>query len=533
MLSSPIRQFSHLGIVASKQIFYQLDTATLVEQALHNQEATLTATGALNMQTGKFTGRSPKDRFIVFDQHTAETVDWGDINQSMDVAIFNKIHQRVAAFISNGDIYARDCQAIADPQYAQHIFVVSTKACQDLFAKNMFIESETITSHPVDWNILVASDLQLEDHLDLGLAHAHCVALDLSRKLILIVGTGYTGEIKKSIFSVLNYILPLKGILSMHCSANVGRDGDTALFFGLSGTGKTTLSNDPERYLIGDDEHGWATDSIFNIEGGCYAKTIGLNPHAEPVIHDAIRFGALLENVTYHPHTRTVDYTDTSITENTRVSYPLEHVRTYSNHNRSAIPKNIFFLSADAFGVLPPISKLTVEQALYYFINGYTSKVAGTEMGIGSPTSTFSACFGAAFMPLHPMHYAELLRTKLAENPDTNVWLVNTGWIAGPYGVGRRIKLSITREIIKAALSGTLGEEGYQQHSIFGLSFPNNCSNIPSKLLDPQALWENTEAYDAMARKLKDLFEENYVKYNTHIAALPLVNSPQAIKTTV
>ncbi len=507
-------QLEAMGIRPVGPVYFQLPVAELVEHAIRKQEASLTDSGALSFETGKFTGRSPESRFLVKDSLTAETVNWGKVNKPVTTELFDLLYQRVTLYLSDIPLYIRSVQACNHKAYAQQVLTVTEKPCQDIFVNNMFINVDVNEQKQIDWTVLVASKLQVEDYEALGLPTSHCVILDLSRQIILIIGTAYTGEIKKSIFSALNYYLPLKhNVLTMHCAANVGKDKDTALFFGLSGTGKTTLSSDEGRLLIGDDEHGWTKSEVFNFEGGCYAKTIGLTYQHEPQIYKAIRFGALLENVNFKPGTRDADYNDRSITENMRASYPIEFLDNVNPTGFGAAPKNIFFLSADAFGVLPPISKLTTEQAMFYFINGYTAKVAGTEMGVQTPTATFSACFGAAFLPLHPMQYAEMLKQKLEEDPTIQVWLVNTGWVAGPYGVGRRIQLAYTRQLIRSAIESHLCDAGYEEHPVFGLQMPRECPGVPENLLNPKKMWANPEGYDEMANKLKGMFDENYAQY--------------------
>lgn len=508
-------QLEALGIRPVGPVFFQLPVPELVEHAVRKQEAMLSDTGALSFNTGKFTGRAPESRFLVKDSLTTDTVNWGKVNKPVSPELFDLLLQRVSLYLSDLPLYVRGVQACNHVSYAQNVVTVSESPCQDIFVNNMFINIDVEEMQKVDWTVLVASKLQVEDHEALGLPTKNVVILDLNRQMILIIGTSYTGEIKKSIFSAMNFYLPLKhNVLTMHCAANVGKDKDTALFFGLSGTGKTTLSSDEGRKLIGDDEHGWTDTEVFNFEGGCYAKTIGLTYQHEPQIFKAIRFGSLLENVLFKPGTREADYNDRSLTENMRASYPIEFLDNVNPTGFGASPKHIFFLSADAFGVLPPISKLTPEQAMFYFINGYTAKVAGTEIGVMTPTATFSACFGAAFMPLHPMHYAEMLKQKLNSHPDVQVWLVNTGWVAGPYGVGRRIQLSYTRQLIRSAMENHLGDAGYESHPVFGLQMPRECTGVPSNLLNPKKMWENPEGYDEMANKLKGMFDENYAQYN-------------------
>ncbi|WP_347159277.1 phosphoenolpyruvate carboxykinase (ATP) [Pontibacter chitinilyticus] len=503
-----------LGIGGAEEILWNLPPAALVEEAIKNGEGLLADTGALACDTGTFTGRSPKDRFIVKDAKTAGTVWWGDINIPFEEEKFDALHSKMLTFLEGRKLYVRDAYAGAHPDYRLNLRVVNTQAWQNLFCNNMFLrpapaETEDFSA---DFTIICAPEFLADPTTD-GTRQANFSVISFTRKMILIGGTGYAGEIKKGIFSVLNYLLPHEhNILSMHCSANVGKEGDTAVFFGLSGTGKTTLSADPERHLIGDDEHGWASDSVFNFEGGCYAKVIDLTHEKEPQIWEAISFGAIVENTRFYPGTRMVDYTNKSVTENTRVAYPIYHISNALVPSRGGIPKNIFFLTADAFGVLPPISKLNASQAMYHFISGYTAKVAGTEVGITEPQVTFSACFGAAFLPLHPTRYAELLGAKMKEN-DVNVWLVNTGWTGGPYGVGSRMKLAYTRATITAALSGALEKVAYAQHPVFGVSIPESCPGVPSQLLDPRNTWADKEAYDTKANVLAAAFVKNFAKY--------------------
>jgi len=507
-------QLESLGVRLEGPVYFQLPVPELVEQAIKNQEAALTETGALSFKTGIFTGRSPESRFIVKDVETSDNVNWGKVNKPMSIELFDLLLSRVSTYLSSKPVYIRSVQACNHRDYAQNVLTITQSPCQDIFVNNMFINVDVEKQKNIDWTVLAASNLKVDDFAELGLPTSHCVVLDLRRHIVIIIGTAYTGEIKKSIFSALNYYLALKhNVLTMHCSANVGKKNDTALFFGLSGTGKTTLSADQGRLLIGDDEHGWTEKEVFNFEGGCYAKAIGLTQQHEPQIFNAIRFGALLENVNFKPKTREADYEDSSITENMRASYPIEFLENVNPKGYGNSPNHIFFLSADAFGVLPPISKLTAEQAMYYFINGYTAKVAGTEMGIKTPTATFSACFGAAFMPLHPMYYAEMLKKKLKENPDIQVWLVNTGWVAGPYAVGRRIQLKYTRQLIRSAMDGQIGEAGYEKHPIFDLLMPRECPEIPSNLLNPKLVWDSHEAYQELAVKLKGMFDENYAQF--------------------
>ncbi len=508
--------------------FWNMSPAELIEDCIILGEGMLTDTGALAIETGEFTGRSPKDRFIVRDEKTENAVWWGNVNIRFTPAQFDALYDRMADFLQEQDVYVRDVYACAEEKYRMNIRVVTELPWSSLFAHNMFLrltdkEIETFTP---EWHIVCAPSFQADPAID-GTRQANFAILNFTKKMILIGGTGYTGEIKKGIFSALNFILPHeKNVLSMHCSANIGEAGDTAIFFGLSGTGKTTLSSDPNRRLIGDDEHGWSENEVFNFEGGCYAKTIDLSREKEPQIYDAIRFGALLENIGFVEGTSTPDYSDGFITENTRVSYPIHHIDNIAVPSIGGAPKNIFFLTADAFGVLPPISKLTNEQAMYHFMSGYTAKVAGTEVGITEPTTTFSAGFGAAFLPLHPAKYAKLLGDKL-EGTDINVWLINTGWSGGSYGVGSRMKLSYTRAMITAALTGKLTNVTFEKLPIFDLAYPTSCEGVPSELLNPRNTWADKAAYDQTAASLAEKFVANFEKFAAETHASILAAAPK------
>ncbi len=505
---------SYLNLRA-KTIKYQLSVAELVDEALKNGEGTMADSGALAVDTGKFTGRSPKDRFIVCDELTQDTVWWGDINIKFSPQHFDALFEKVIHHLTDKQIYVRDAYACASVDYRTSIRVITEDAFQNLFANNLFLRynDQEVPEHS-EWTIIAAPSFNADPATD-GTRQGNFSILNFTKKIILIGGTAYTGEIKKGIFSVLNFILPTqKNTLSMHCSANIGKDGDTAIFFGLSGTGKTTLSADPERGLIGDDEHGWSDNEIFNFEGGCYAKCVDLTQEKEPQIFNAIKFGALLENINYFPGTRTVDFSDIKKTENTRVAYPIHYIDNAVSPSVGGMPKNIFFLTADACGVLPPISKLTPGQAMFHFISGYTAKVAGTEAGVTEPQLTFSACFGKAFLPLHPVKYAELLGQKMQKH-QVNVWLVNTGWSCGAYGVGQRMKLSYTRAMITAALNGSLADEDFIEHPVFGLLMPKNCNGVPAEILDPRNTWADKNAYDAKANELAIAFLNNYKQFET------------------
>ena len=521
MIDSNTKSISlhYLGIKNSI-IRYQLIPDELHDQTIQKGQGVETSLGAITVNTGEFTGRSPLDRFIVKDEITENEVWWSNINIPFSSENFDKLYDKVVDYLSEKELFVRDCFACADESYKLSIRVVNEFPWSNMFAYNMFLRPTVneLENFYAEWTVINAPGF-LADKVKDGTRQHNFAILNFSRKIILIGGTGYTGEIKKGIFSALNFILPVyKNTLPMHCSANVGEEGDTAIFFGLSGTGKTTLSTDPNRSLIGDDEHGWtAENTIFNFEGGCYAKVINLSRENEPEIYAAIKKGAILENVVLKDN-GDVDFADTSITENTRVSYPLYHIDNIQNPSMGKNPKNIFFLTADAFGVLPPISKLTPAQAAYHFISGYTAKVAGTEAGVTEPVPNFSACFGAPFMPLHPTRYAEMLSEKMKES-GVNVWLVNTGWSGGKYGVGKRMPLKYTRAMITAVLNGTLADytyENYHIHSVFGVAQPRSCPGVPTELLSPRSTWNNDEAYYETAFALSNAFRVNFKKYEEY-----------------
>ncbi|MBU2912961.1 phosphoenolpyruvate carboxykinase (ATP) [Reichenbachiella agariperforans] len=517
-LKSLMEDMIELGLEHVKGVLWNLTPAELITEAVKKDEGVLTDTGALMCRTGKFTGRSPKDRYIVKDAITKDKVWWGDINISFDEDKFDALYNKMVASLGDKILYVRDAYAGADPQHRLKVRVIDTQAWHNLFCYNMFIqpENDDLTDFHPEFTVLAVPEFYADPEVD-GTRQKNFAIVNFTKKVIMVGGTGYTGETKKGIFSVLNFLLPEKDhVLSMHCSANIGKErGDSAVFFGLSGTGKTTLSADPNRLLIGDDEHGWTDEGIFNFEGGCYAKTIDLTQEKEPEIWDAIKFGAILENTKFYPGTNTVNYADCSITENTRVSYPLKNVKNAVTPSVGGIPENIFFLTCDASGVLPPISKLTVGQAMYHFISGFTAKVAGTEAGITEPVSVFSACFGAPFMPLHPTKYAELLGEKIKTH-DVNIWLINTGWSGGEYGVGQRIKLKYTRAMISAALEGKLDDVNYSQHPVFGLAMPDAVAGVPAEILNPRNTWADQAAYDRKADKLASQFVANFVKFEEY-----------------
>jgi phosphoenolpyruvate carboxykinase (ATP) len=517
---------SHPGVV-----YADLSPAALVEHALRRGEGLLTDTGALTATTGVNTGRSPKDRFIVSEPTSEAEVWWGPVNRPMPAAAFDRLFQRVRAYLQGRELFVVDAATCADPEHALPVRVIADKAWHALFARCLLrpvpAERGAQSAERVDGNdasrsalgaprstqltILCASGMKAEPAVD-GTRTDVFVVLHLARRLVLIGGTEYAGEIKKSVFSFLNYLLPGQGVFPMHCSANVGPEGDTALFFGLSGTGKTTLSADSGRRLIGDDEHGWSDRGVFNVEGGCYAKTIRLSREGEPQIWEAIRFGSVLENVVVDPATRRPDFDDDSLTENTRAAYPLEYIPGAELSSRGGHPRRVLFLTCDAFGVLPPVAQLTPEQAMYHFLSGYTAKVAGTEKGVTEPEATFSTCFAAPFLPLHPARYAEMLRDKLAVH-DAEVWLVNTGWSGGPYGVGARIPLRETRAMVRAVLDESLERAEFAADPVFGLRVPKALPGVPARLLRPRETWPDPAAFDAQARRLAALFRSNFEAY--------------------
>lgn len=496
------------------EVHYNLSAPQLVEHSLRRKEGVLTSTGALSTLTGKYTGRSPKDKFIVDEPSVRDKIDWGPVNQPISPDVFERLYLKVVDYLKGKERFIFDGYAGWDERYRLPIRVINEYAWHNLFCRQLFVRPTgpvTLDDHQPQFTIISAPGFKADPAVD-GTRSEAFIILSFEKRIVLIGGTEYAGEMKKSIFSVMNYLLPQNGVLSMHCSANVGKDGDVALFFGLSGTGKTTLSADPNRHLIGDDEHGWSDRGVFNIEGGCYAKCINLSAEKEPQIWDAIRFGTVLENVEIDPDSRVADYDSNRYTENTRAAYPIEYIPNAQIPCVAGHPKTIIFLTADAFGVLPPIAKLTKEQAMYHFLSGYTSKLAGTERGITEPEATFSTCFGAPFLPLPPREYAEMLGQKMEEH-QTDVYLVNTGWTGGPYGVGQRMHLPYTRAMVTAALNGALKEVNYVQDPIFGLHIPESCPGVPSEVLMPKNTWSDPEAYDKTARQLAQRFIENFKKF--------------------
>jgi phosphoenolpyruvate carboxykinase (ATP) len=513
---NPKFDLASIGIKDTKNQYWNLTPEELVEETIKRGQGLLNDTGALAVDTGEFTGRSPNDKFIVKDSITADAVDWSSkFNLAVEPSVFDNLYTQVTQYLAGKDVFVRDCEACAHDDYKLRVRVVNEYPWANMFAGNMFLRPSAaqLDTFDHDWLVIQAPGFMAKGKED-GVRQHNFAILNFTKKIAIIGGSAYTGEIKKGIFTVLNFVLPHdRQVMSMHCSANMGKDGDTALFFGLSGTGKTTLSADPNRPLIGDDEHGWDSNSVFNFEGGCYAKCIDLSAEREPDIYRAIRHGAILENIEFISGTRTVDYHSKKRTENTRVSYPINFIDNALPVSKGGEPKNVFFLTYDAFGVLPPISKLSAGQAMYFFLSGFTSKVAGTEAGVTEPQTTFSTCFGAPFLPLHPTKYAELLGKKLNGNTNINVWLLNTGYTGGAYGTGKRMSLPHTRALISAALTGKLNDVPYDTHPVFGLAMPKTCEGVPTEVLNPRNTWADTAAYDLKANDLSVQFNKNFEKY--------------------
>ncbi|HKQ99452.1 MAG TPA: phosphoenolpyruvate carboxykinase [Pyrinomonadaceae bacterium] len=500
------------GITEAANVYWNLNAPELYEEIARRNEGIFSDHGALIVDTGEHTGRAAKDKAIVREPSSEDKVFWGEVNKEFSQEKFNALKERMMAHTKGRDLFVQDTFAGADPRYRLPVRIITELAWHSLFARTMFISDETVNDHDPGFTIINLPSFLADPQVD-GTRSPTFILMDFSQRLVLIGGTSYAGETKKSVFTILNYLLPQQDVMSMHCSANVGEQGDVAIFFGLSGTGKTTLSADPERKLIGDDEHGWSDDGVFNFEGGCYAKVIKLSEEAEPDIYRTTRmFGTVLENVVYDPVTRALDLDDASKTENTRAAYPLESIPNIMPEGYAGHPQNIIMLTADAFGVLPPVSRLTPEQAMYHFLSGYTAKVAGTERGVTEPQATFSTCFGAPFMVLHPGVYADLLGKKMEEHK-ANCWLVNTGWSGGPYGTGQRMKIKYTRAMIRAILTGALAEVETKPDPVFGLNIPVSCPDVPAEVLIPRNTWEDKAAYDEKARDLARLFNENFRKY--------------------
>jgi phosphoenolpyruvate carboxykinase (ATP) len=501
------------GLVNLGNINWNLSPAVLVEHMLARNEGKLAANGVFAATTGTHTGRSPKDKFIVSNQETAAKIWWGENNHPMSIETFEGVRRSLADYLQGRDVYVLDAAAGSDPCYRLPLQVITELAWHNLFARQLFLqatESDRTSAQP-GFTILCVPHFRTNPRFH-GTRSDAAIIIDFEERLVLIAGTEYAGEMKKSIFTVLNFILPAQGVLPMHCSANVGPDGDGALFFGLSGTGKTSLSADPMRRLIGDDEHGWGNNGVFNFEGGCYAKCINLSQKYEPQIWNAAQFGAIYENVVLDEKTRQPDYSDASLTENTRLAYPLAYVENVVESGMTGHPQAVIFLSADSFGVLPPIAKLTTEQAMYYFLSGYTSKLAGTEAGVTMPQATFSSCFGAAFLPLCPGEYAHLLRERIKKH-NVRCYLINTGWTGGPYGIGDRININYTRAMVKAAIGGEIDQMAMVSDPIFGLLTPTSCPHVPSEMLSPRETWLDQGAYDQQAQRLAELFKKNFTQF--------------------
>jgi phosphoenolpyruvate carboxykinase (ATP) len=519
------------GIVRSGRVHWNLSTAALYEEAIRRNEGALAADGPLVCRTGQHTGRSPNDKFIVREPSSDKHVHWGTVNRPLDSDKFETLHRDMVAYLQDKELFVLDAWAGADPQYRLPIRIVNEFAWHNLFSRNMFLPENDPgkrADHRPEFTVIAAPSF-LADPARHGTRSDVFILAHFGKKLVLIGGTHYAGEIKKSIFTILNYTLPLQGVLSMHCSANIGADGDTALFFGLSGTGKTTLSSDPKRRLIGDDEHGWSDTGVFNFEGGCYAKVIRLSAEAEPQIYATTRrFGTILENVVMNPDTRVLDLDDQSLTENTRGSYPISFIDNAELSGRGSHPDNVLMLTADAYGVLPPIARLTSDGAMYHFLSGYTARVAGTEKGVTEPKATFSTCFGAPFLPLNPNVYARMLGERIAGHR-SRVWLVNTGWTGGPYGIGSRMKIAHTRAMITAALTGQLDDVKYQRHQVFNIDVPVTCPGVPESVLIPRSTWSDPAAYDEAAKKLAAMFVDNFKTFEKDVAESVKAAGPLAL----
>lgn len=518
------------GLSELGDVYWNLNTAELYEEALKRGEGQLSKDGALLVNTGKHTARSANDKFVVKEANTEGDIWWGKHNVPYKEEIFDDIADRMREFLKGRDVFVLDAYVGADEKYAMPIRVITTQAWLNLFARNMFIvekDTEKLKNHVPEFTMFYAPEFKGDPEAD-ELNSETFILLNLKAHHAVIGGTRYGGEAKKTFFTILNYLLPKRDVLSMHCSANIGPEGDTAIFFGLSGTGKTTLSADVERGLIGDDEHGWSDDGVFNFEGGCYAKVIKLSREAEPQIYGTTEmFGTILENVVFDPHTREIDLDDDSLTENTRASYPLEFISNAVPDRKGGHPKNIFMLTCDVSGVLPPLSKLSADQAMYHFISGYTSKVAGTEKGLGNePKSTFSACFGAPFMVHHPYVYASLLKKRMLEH-SADCWLINTGWTGGPFGVGERISIKYTRALLHAALEGKLDAVEFRKDEVFGFEVPTSCPDVPAEILDPKATWEDKADYDQRYSRLAEKFVENFKQFEDGVTPEVIAAGPK------
>src|SRR5579859_2537639 len=513
MMMMSRKALEEYGLVNLGNINWNLSPPVLVEHALNRREGKLASNGAFAATTGSYTGRTPKDKFIVSNEENAAKIWWGEVNHPMSRENFDAVRSSLSAYLQGRDVYVLDAAAGADPDYRMPIQVITELAWHNLFARQLFLRSNEsdLTNTRPGFTILCVPNFHTDPRVH-GTRSAAGIIIDFEERLVLICGTQYAGEMKKSVFTILNFILPAEDVLPMHCSANVGPDGDVALFFGLSGTGKTSLSADPSRRLIGDDEHGWGENGVFNFEGGCYAKCINLSQKYEPQIWNAVRFGAVYENVVLDDQTRVPDYSDDSLTENTRAAYPVDYIDNVVASGMGGHPNAVIFLSADSFGVLPPISKLTTEQAMYYFLSGYTSKLAGTEAGVTTPEATFSPCFGAAFLPLQPAEYANLLRERI-EKHNVRCYLINTGWTGGPYGVGERININYTRAMVSAAISGALEHVETVTDPTFRLRVPTSCPDVPDSLLIPRNTWADKQAYDRHVADLAERFKKNFQQF--------------------
>lgn len=514
-----LKQLNEIGIKNINDVYYNLSTAALYERAVRRREGEISHLGPLVVRTGHHTGRSPNDKFIVQEPSSESNIWWGKVNKPMDDKQFYRLYAKMMAYIQNKDLYIQDCFAGTDPEFRLPIRIITEYAWHNLFSRNLFVQAseEELKTHYPEFTVIDMPSLQADPETD-GTNSNVFIVVNFARKLVLIGGTSYAGEIKKSIFTIMNYLMPLKGVMSMHCSANIGKKDDVAVLFGLSGTGKTTLSADPNRKLIGDDEHGWSDKGIFNYEGGCYAKVIKLSEEAEPEIFETTRkFGTVLENVAMNEKTRHLDLNDDTLTENTRAAYPITHIGNIQESSRGGHPTNIVMLTADAFGVLPPIARLTKEQAMYHFISGYTAKVAGTEKGVTEPKATFSTCFGAPFMALRPSVYASLLGDKI-EKHGSSCWLINTGWTGGPFGEGTRMKIKYTRAMLNAALNGELDNVETMEDPIFGLHVPVSVNGVPAEVLNPRNTWNDKNRYDEAAKKLALMFHNNFKEFETGVS---------------
>jgi phosphoenolpyruvate carboxykinase (ATP) len=535
MATSPRKYgLEYQGIHNPGTVHWTPNTPTLYEHVIRRREGHIAHLGPMVVYTGQYTGRSPKDKFVVKEPTTEARIDWGKVNQPISETTFDNIYRRLLGYLQSRELFVQDCFVGADPHYRMAVRVITESAWQSLFARNLFIQATPaeLENFVPEFTVIQAPFFETVPEVD-GTRSEVFIGMHFARKLVIICGTQYAGESKKAVFSALNYLLPSRNVLPMHCSANYGASGDVAIFFGLSGTGKTTLSTDPERTLIGDDEHGWSDNGVFNIEGGCYAKTIRLSATAEPEIYQATRrFGTVLENIGFDPETGRVDLDDDSITENTRAAYPISYIPGATRTGLGGHPTNIIMLAADAFGVMPPIAKLTPAQTMYHFISGYTAKVAGTEKGITEPQATFSACFAEPFAVLPAIEYAKLLGERIAKH-NVDVWLVNTGWSGGPYGIGKRMDIALTRAMVRAALSGALRQSPTRHDALFNLEVPTYCPEVPSEVLDPRKTWADPAKYDQYAAKLADMFRANFNRFINDVPSEVAEAGPQVVRSNL